>query len=111
MSIVLTDLSKRYGNYLVVKKLSLQIEEGEMFVLLGASGSGKSTVLRMIAGLSRPDGGTVELNGKDVSALPPQERGVGFVFQNYSLFRHMSVAENIEFGLRVVPWRNGSPQQ
>src|SRR5262249_35690111 len=101
MSIILTDLSKRYGNYLIVNKLSLQIEDGEMFVLLGASGSGKSTVLRMIAGLSRPDAGTVELNGKDVSTLPPQERGVGFVFQNYSLFRHMSVAENIEFGLRV----------
>lgn len=101
MSIVLTDLSKRFGNVLVVNKLSVQIQEGELFVLLGASGSGKSTVLRMIAGLTRPDGGTIELNQKDVTALPPQARGTGFVFQNYSLFRHMTVAENIEFGLRI----------
>ncbi len=101
MSIVLTDLSKRFGNVLVVNKLSVQIQDGELFVLLGASGSGKSTVLRMIAGLTPPDGGTIELNQKDVTALPPQARGTGFVFQNYSLFRHMTVAENIEFGLRI----------
>ncbi|MCI0615841.1 ATP-binding cassette domain-containing protein [bacterium] len=101
MSIVLTDLSKRFGNVLVVNKLSVQIPDGELFVLLGASGSGKSTVLRMIAGLTRPDHGTIELNKKDVTALPPQARGTGFVFQNYSLFRHMTVSENIEFGLRI----------
>jgi ABC-type Fe3+/spermidine/putrescine transport system ATPase subunit/nucleotide-binding universal stress UspA family protein len=101
MSIVLTDLSKRFGNVLVVNNLSVQIPDGELFVLLGASGSGKSTVLRMIAGLTRPDHGTIELNKKDVTTLPPQARGTGFVFQNYSLFRHMTVSENIEFGLRI----------
>jgi sulfate transport system ATP-binding protein len=101
MSIVLTDLSKRFGNVLVVNRFSLQIQDGELFVLLGASGSGKSTVLRMIAGLTRPDSGTIELNQKDVTTLPPQARGTGFVFQNYSLFRHMTVAGNIEFGLKI----------
>src|SRR5262245_16106864 len=101
MSIVLTNLSKRFGNVLVVNNLSVQIHDSELFVLLGASGSGKSTVLRMIAGLTRPDHGTVELNKKDVTTLPPQARGTGFVFQNYSIFRHMTVAENIEFGLRI----------
>src|SRR5262249_8390978 len=71
------------------------------FVLLGSSGSGKSTILRMIAGLSLPDEGTIRLAGNDVTVLPPQRRDIGFVFQNYSIFRHMTVAENIEFGLRI----------
>src|SRR5262245_35355250 len=101
MSIVLKDLSKRYGKTLVVNSVSMTVENGELFVLLGASGSGKSTILRMIAGLTTPDSGTNELHGKDVTTLPPQQRGAGFVFQNYSLFRHMTVAENIEFGLKV----------
>jgi len=70
-------------------------------VLLGTSGSGKSTVLRLIAGLIAPDSGTVVLHGRDVTKLPPQKRGTGFVFQNYSIFRHMSVAENVEFGLKI----------
>lgn len=101
MSIVLDRLSKRFGNALVVNKFSLQVQDGELFVLLGASGSGKSTVLRMISGLIHPDEGKIQLNGKDVTKLPPQKRDTGFVFQNYSLFRQMSVAENIEFGLRI----------
>jgi sulfate transport system ATP-binding protein len=101
MSIILKDLSKRYGKTLVVNRVSLEVENGELFVLLGPSGSGKSTILRMIAGLTVPDAGKIELNGKDVTFLPPQQRGAGFVFQNYSLFRHMTVAENIEFGLKV----------
>src|SRR5262245_21336455 len=101
MSIDLTDLSKWFGKVLVVNNLSLQINEGELFVLLGASGSGKSTVLRMIAGLTHPNSGTIALNGKDVTSLPPQKRGVGFVFQNYSIFRHMNVSNNVEFGLTV----------
>jgi ABC-type Fe3+/spermidine/putrescine transport system ATPase subunit len=70
-------------------------------VLLGGSGSGKSTILRMIAGLTPPAGGRIEINGRDVTQLPPQERGTGFVFQNYSVFRHMTVTENVEFGLRI----------
>lgn len=101
MSIILTELNKRFGQNLVVNNLSLTINEGELFVLLGSSGSGKSTVLRLIAGLSDLDSGRIELNGHDVTHLPPQSRGVGFVFQNYSLFPHMTISENIEFGLQI----------
>ena len=101
MSIQLTDLTKRYGEHLVVNRVSLDIRDGELFVLLGGSGSGKSTVLRMIAGLTTPDAGKIELNGRDVTFLPPQARGTGFVFQNYSIFRHMTVMQNVEFGLRI----------
>lgn len=101
MSIVLTDLVKRFGTSLIVDRVSLEIADGELFVLLGASGSGKSTILRLIAGLLQPDSGAIVLHGKKVTWLPPQQRGVGFVFQNYSIFRHMSVAENVEFGLKI----------
>jgi sulfate/thiosulfate transport system ATP-binding protein len=101
MSIRLEDLTKSYAGLPVVKKASLEIQEGELFVLLGASGSGKSTVLRMIAGLVIPDSGRIWLRGRDVTVLSPQARGIGFVFQNYSIFRHMSVAENIEFPLKI----------
>jgi sulfate/thiosulfate transport system ATP-binding protein len=108
MSIVLTNLSKRYGPVIVVNNVSLEIADGELFVLLGGSGSGKSTILRMIAGLATPDAGQIELTGRDVTSLSPQERGTGFVFQNYSIFRHMTVSENVEFGLRI---RRTSPAE
>jgi len=101
MSIILEQVTKRYGRQIIVDQVSLEVTDGELFVLLGASGSGKSTILRMIAGLTEPDSGKILLHGCDVTRLPPQERGVGFVFQNYSIFRHMRVAENIEFGLKV----------
>ena len=101
MSIVLRDLVKLYAGEAVVDHVSLEVEDGEFFVLLGESGSGKSTILRMIAGLAAPDGGRIVLHGRDVTDLPPQARNTGFVFQNYSLFRHMTVAENVEFSLRV----------
>lgn len=101
MSIVLETITKRLSGQAVVDRVSLTVEDGELFVLLGASGSGKSTVLRLIAGLAAPDEGTVHLHGKDVTALPPQKRGVGYVFQNYSIFRHMTVEENIAFGLKI----------
>src|SRR3989304_3571250 len=101
MSIVLEQLTKRYGGYPVVNHVSLEIAEGELLVLIGPSGSGKSTILRMIAGLNTIDEGRVLLHGRDVTYATPQQRGVGFVFQHYALFRHMSVAENIEFALRV----------
>ncbi len=101
MSIVLDQLVKRYDGHPVVNQVSLEASDGEFFVLLGPSGSGKSTILRMIAGLTEVDAGRVLLHGRDVTRLPPQGRGIGLVFQNYALFRHMSVAENIEFPLRI----------
>src|SRR3972149_11614001 len=105
MSIVLDGLVKRYEGNVVVNDISLEVADGEFFVLLGPSGSGKSTVLRMIAGLVEIEVGRVLLHGRDVTHLPPQRRGVGLVFQNYSLFRHMTVAEKIEFplGIRQIP--------
>jgi sulfate transport system ATP-binding protein len=101
MSIQVEQVSKTYGTERVVRHVSLEIETGELFVLLGASGSGKSTLLRLIAGLITPDTGRILLNERDVTRLPPQQRGTGFMFQNYSLFRHMTVAENIGFGLSI----------
>jgi sulfate/thiosulfate transport system ATP-binding protein len=101
MSIILDQLTKRYEGHPVVNRLSLEIANGEFFVLIGPSGSGKSTVLRMIAGLNSVDEGRVILHGRDVTLATPQQRGVGFVFQHYALFQHMSVADNIEFALRV----------
>jgi len=101
VSIVLEKLTKTFAGRRVVDDFSLEVGAGELFVLLGSSGSGKSTVLRLVSGLSAADAGTVTLFGRDVTALAPQERGVGFVFQNYSIFRHMTVAKNIEFGLKV----------
>jgi sulfate transport system ATP-binding protein len=101
MSIVLEQLTKRYEGHPVVNRVSLEVADGEFFVLIGPSGSGKSTVLRMIAGLNSVDQGRVLLQGRDVTNSPAQTRGVGFVFQHYALFGHMSVADNIEFALRV----------
>jgi sulfate transport system ATP-binding protein len=101
MSIRLENISKYYGRQVVVNNVNLEIDNGEFFVLLGASGSGKTTVLNMIAGLIEPDQGRVWLHGRDVTHDSPQKRNIGFVFQNYALFQSMSVAENIEFGLKV----------
>ena len=101
MSIILEQVTKRFGRNWVVDNVSLEVADKELFVLLGSSGSGKSTILRMIAGLTEPTSGRILLHGRDVTDLPPQQRGTGFVFQNYSIFRHMTVAENIEFGLRI----------
>jgi ABC-type Fe3+/spermidine/putrescine transport system ATPase subunit/nucleotide-binding universal stress UspA family protein len=101
MSIVVEELTKLYAGNPVVNSVSLEVADGELFVLLGSSGSGKSTLLRMIAGLTETDGGRVLLHDRDVTDLPPAKRGVGFVFQNYALFRGMSVAENVEFALSI----------
>ncbi len=101
MSIVLDQLTKRFEGVPVVNHVSLEVADGEFFVLLGPSGSGKSTVLRMIAGLTEIDAGRILLQGRDVSGLAPQSRKVGFVFQHYALFRHMTAAENVEFGLKI----------
>src|SRR5437879_7017829 len=94
-------VSKRYGRVLAVDSVSLTIAQGEFFTLLGPSGSGKTTLLRLIAGFERPDSGRIELGGKDVTAVPPYARATNTVFQDYALFPHMSVAENIAYGLRV----------
>ena len=101
MSITLDQLTKRYQGLPVVNDVSLEIEQGEFLVLLGPSGSGKSTLLRAIAGLVDMDHGRVSLHGRDVTGVSARDRGVGFVFQHYALFRHMSIADNIEFALRV----------
>jgi sulfate/thiosulfate transport system ATP-binding protein len=101
MSITLDQVTKRYQGAPVVNDVSVEIGDGEFFVLLGPSGSGKSTLLRAIAGLTGVDHGRIALHGRDVTHTAARERGVGLVFQNYALFRHMTVADNIEFALRV----------
>jgi sulfate/thiosulfate transport system ATP-binding protein len=101
MSITLEQVTKRYQGQPVVNDVSLTVAEGEFFVLLGPSGSGKSTLLRAIAGLVDIDDGSIALHGSDVTHVGARERGVGFVFQHYALFRHLTIAENIEFALRV----------
>jgi putative spermidine/putrescine transport system ATP-binding protein len=97
----LRGLVKRYGDLAAVDGIDLDVARGEFFTLLGPSGSGKTTTLRMIAGFELPDAGTVELAGTDVSRLPPFERDVNTVFQDYALFPHLSVADNVAYGLRV----------
>jgi putative spermidine/putrescine transport system ATP-binding protein len=94
-------LRKRYGDVTAVDGVDLEIGRGEFFTMLGPSGSGKTTTLRVIAGFERPDEGTVQLGGKDVSQLPPYARNVNTVFQDYALFPHLTVQENVEYGLRV----------
>ncbi len=101
MSITLDQITKRYQGAPVVNDVSIDIGDGEFFVLLGPSGSGKSTLLRAIAGLTGVDHGRISLHGRDVTHISARDRGVGLVFQNYALFRHMTVADNIEFALRV----------
>jgi sulfate/thiosulfate transport system ATP-binding protein len=101
MSITLENLTKRYDGQAVVNNVSLEIQDKEFFVLLGSSGSGKTTILNLIAGLTDLDNGRIVLNGRDVTNLPTQQRNVGFVFQNYALFQYMTVADNIEFALSI----------
>jgi putative spermidine/putrescine transport system ATP-binding protein len=101
LDVRLTGLRKRYGDVAAVDGIDLEIRRGEFFTLLGPSGSGKTTTLRVIAGFERPDDGTVELGGVDVSGRPPFDRDVNTVFQDYALFPHMNVRENVEYGLRV----------
>ncbi|MFJ9418264.1 ABC transporter ATP-binding protein [Streptomyces sp. NPDC101227] len=96
----LTGISKTYGSFTAVHPLDLTVPAGSFFALLGASGCGKTTTLRMIAGLEEPTTGTVELSGQDVTALPPYKRQVNTVFQNYALFPHLDIYENVAFGLR-----------
>ena len=95
-------LSKRYGEVVAVAGIDLEVQPGEFFTMLGPSGSGKTTTLRMIAGFEDPSDGTIELAGEDVSRVPPYDRAVNTVFQDYALFPHMTVAENVAYGLRIA---------
>ncbi len=99
--LTLNSLSKRYGDFHAVREVSLQIADGEFLVLLGPSGCGKTTTLRMVAGFIEPTGGHVRLAGQDVTLLPPWKRNAGMVFQSYALFPHLTVAQNVAFGLEM----------
>lgn len=112
MSIQIRQLHKRFGATVACHHLDLEVASGELVALLGPSGCGKTTLLRVIAGLEVPDEGSVCFDGQDITHTPVRERGVGFVFQHYALFNHLSIFENVAFGLRVRPSRvpQGSAQ-
>src|SRR5881227_3198603 len=101
MSITVSNVSKRFGEVQVLDDVSLEVPGGSLTALLGPSGGGKSTLLRIIAGLEAPDSGSVTLAGEDATVLAPQKRKVGFVFQHYAAFKHMTVRDNVAFGLRI----------
>jgi sulfate transport system ATP-binding protein len=103
MTITIDTVARRFGNFPALEGVSIDLPEGEFVALLGPSGSGKTTLLRIIAGLEHADWGHIRFGGEDVTDLPVQRRGIGFVFQQYALFRHMTVAKNIAFGLDVLP--------
>ena len=101
MAIEVYDVNKRFGDFVALGDVSVPVDDGSLTALLGPSGSGKSTLLRVIAGLETPDSGRVVIDGDDVTDTPARERGVGFVFQAYAPFKHMTVRDNVAFGLRV----------
>jgi sulfate/thiosulfate transport system ATP-binding protein len=101
MSIVVDSVSKRFGDFVALDDVSLNVRDGSLTALLGPSGGGKSTLLRVIAGLEAPDSGRVLIGGEDATTKPPQRRDVGFVFQHYAAFKHMTVAKNVAFGLTI----------
>src|SRR5688500_339062 len=101
MSIVVDSVSKRFGEFVALDDVSLEVRDGSLTALLGPSGGGKSTLLRVIAGLETPDRGRVDIAGEDATQKPPQRRNVGFVFQHYAAFKHMTVAKNVAFGLTI----------
>ena len=95
-------VSKRFGDFAALDDISIEAPDGKLTALLGPSGSGKSTLLRVIAGLEVPDSGTVVVSGRDATHLPPQKRGIGFVFQHYAAFKHMTLRDNVAFGLKIL---------
>ncbi|MCU1429367.1 MAG: sulfate transporter, ATPase subunit [Actinomycetia bacterium] len=101
MAIDVSHIDKRFGDFVALDDVTVEIADGSLTALLGPSGGGKSTLLRVIAGLEQPDSGTVTINGNDATKLPPQRRNVGFVFQHYAAFKHMSVFRNVAFGLEI----------
>jgi len=100
-AIVVRDAYKRYGDFVALDHVDFVVPAGSLTALLGPSGSGKSTLLRTIAGLDQPDSGTVTINGREVTRVPPQGRGIGFVFQHYAAFKHLSVRDNVAYGLKI----------
>jgi sulfate/thiosulfate transport system ATP-binding protein len=112
MSIVVDSVSKHFGDFVALDDVSLEVRDGSLTALLGPSGGGKSTLLRVIAGLESPDTGSVQIAGEDATSKPPQRRNVGFVFQHYAAFKHMTVAKNVAFGLTIrkrLRWRTLTP--
>src|SRR5574343_630577 len=103
MSIEIRNIRKQFGDFQALRDVSLHIDSGELIALLGPSGCGKTTLLRIIAGLETPDSGSIHFSGEDTTDVHVRDRNVGFVFQHYALFRHMTVFENVAFGLRVKP--------
>ncbi len=101
MGIVVENVSKNFGDFVALENVSLEVPSGSLTALLGPSGGGKSTLLRVIAGLEEPDSGTVILDGQDLTESPARERGVGFVFQHYAAFKHMTVRDNVAYGLKI----------
>ena len=101
MGIVVENVSKNFGDFVALENVSLEVPSGSLTALLGPSGGGKSTLLRVIAGLEEPDSGTVILDGQDLTKSPARERGVGFVFQHYAAFKHMTVRDNVAYGLKI----------
>src|SRR5271163_1710955 len=100
-AIIVRDANKRYGDFVALDHVDFVVPAGSLTALLGPSGSGKSTLLRAIAGLDHPDTGTITINGRDVTGVPPQRRGIGFVFQHYAAFKHLTVRDNVAFGLKI----------
>jgi len=100
-AIVVRGANKHYGDFAALDNVDFDVPSGSLTALLGPSGSGKSTLLRAIAGLDRPDTGTITINGRDVTNIPPQRRGIGFVFQHYAAFKHLTVRDNVAFGLKI----------
>jgi sulfate transport system ATP-binding protein len=100
-AIIVRGANKHYGEFAALDNIDFEVPAGSLTALLGPSGSGKSTLLRAIAGLDQPDTGTITINGRDVTTVPPQRRGIGFVFQHYAAFKHLSVRDNVAFGLKI----------
>src|SRR5262249_7970783 len=110
MQIAIRDVTKRFGDFTALEQVRLDIRSGELVALLGPSGSGKTTLLRIVAGFEWPEAGEVHVDGEDTLSRSVAERQVGFVFQHYALFRHMTVFENVAFGLRVRPRKFRPPE-
>ena len=100
-AITVRDAFKRYGDFVALDHVDFVVPAGSLTALLGPSGSGKSTLLRTVAGLDQPDTGTVTINGRDVTRVPPQRRDIGFVFQHYAAFKHLTVRDNVAYGLKI----------